>query len=176
MSGLREQIAKKLNELSGLREKYGEMTIDVLIIQLESLIGKCATPTFSGGEVSIDYQEAKKFHDKIDKIKPTEQKEYCECGSIPCVCKVRVNQPEPKPKEKCKHDGRDRLGTCIDCGEKYMQGTNTLKISSLEPKPKDRIEPLDFDYPDNLKSLNTIVSLFKDKINEIIIRHINKES
>lgn len=34
---IREKIAEKLNELSGLREKYGEMTIDTLIIQLEAL-------------------------------------------------------------------------------------------------------------------------------------------
>jgi len=47
---LRERIAKKLNELSGLREKYGEMTIDVLIIQLEALIGKC-------GNVSKDWEK-----------------------------------------------------------------------------------------------------------------------
>ena len=93
-----EQLAKTIWDWSG--ENHGNI-IDMEHCRLlaSALIGKCATPTFSGGEKKSTCEYGL---DNCSTCKPTEQKEYCECK-------------EPKNKLYKKGYGKDNIVTTSWC-------------------------------------------------------------
>jgi hypothetical protein len=134
--------------------------------KLIALIGKCATPTFSGKDkpfnekygleiggkfipfkdLPTDITELRKLIDKS-----TEQKEYCEhtesntynvlAGKKICaIC----HKPIPAEKKECECEiGYGKDGICQMCGKPDKTGNiGTYGFCNIkpEPKPKDRIE------------------------------------
>ena len=123
----------------------------------QALIGKCATPTFSGGEKKSTCEYGLV---NCSTCNPTEQKEYCEhpykkYEQYCRICKQEIPNwqdnlkpiPAEKKEEKCPHGLERHYG----CGRRTQP----------EPKPKDRIEPLSYDLGENDKSII-------DTINQIV--------
>jgi len=129
--------------------------IDKLADQILALIGKCATPTFSGEKetcvrcvntacVASRVKENKRC--EYFNNKPTEQKEclheedtYQRGEGVTIgtgICK-HCNKPIPAEKKECEHEASYHL-VCMHCG-KLVDDKYEIKP---EPKPKERIEPL----------------------------------
>ncbi len=140
---LREQIANTLFEYRAANLLNKEAR-DNIAADIEPLIGKCTTPTFSGEEECHKCgQEMSKHH--ILETCPTEQKEHCSCNIHYAssdrrrgTCR-RCGKPIPAEKKECEHNFEK-------AGETSINGDYICKkcgIVKPEPKPKDRIEPLD---------------------------------
>jgi hypothetical protein len=149
---LREQIARKLNELSGLREKYGEMTIDVLIIQLEALIDKCATPTFSGGEKPFNEKYGLEIGGKFVPFKdlPTDivqLKKLIENPTKQNIPNVGLRVPDiTGQKEYCECKISSHSEDEVDCNScfvchKPIFPTNSKPIPAEKKESEKRLTP-----------------------------------
>jgi len=86
--------------------------INLVADQILALIGKCATPTFSGEKEQMKFGPCPKCKAPLC-ICPTEQKEYCECicpvklnSDICANChkEIRMGKPIPAEKKECGHE------------------------------------------------------------------------
>lgn len=152
-----EKILPKKIDIIDHHEKYYKdchRCIEILAINQtiddckSALIGKCAIPTFSGGEKKVDFEIQRLAGMAQYKPELNEQKEYCEhpykkYEQYCRICKQEIpnwqDNLKPIPAEKKEEK---RFGDiCNNCGcEKILHNCPECGMKQPEPKPKDRIK------------------------------------
>lgn len=154
---------------------------------VDALIGKCATPTFSGGNGydndgnpiqygisggATEQKESQPFELWCEHNKNIQGK-YTRC----LICNPYALKPIPAEKKECEHEWELTCVCMINRNYPPVYKCKKCQEYKPESKPKDRIEPLPI-YAETLQYKDSgwdITMMLWNKLQELI-RHINKES